>query len=105
MSDDKIYFPNEVIGLKFEQGISLLAAWCNYWGLSQTDLAERFAARFCGNVASGLPVHPPAAHTTDRGSQHSARTSNRLAELGWTFSTELVNSLSFYLRGFTWGLK
>ncbi|MCR3985336.1 helix-turn-helix domain-containing protein [Aeromonas caviae] len=41
MSDDKIYFPNEVIGLQFVQGLSLLAAWRNYRGLSQTDLAER----------------------------------------------------------------
>lgn len=41
MSDDKIYFPHEVIVLQFEQGLSLLAAWRNYWGLSQSDLAER----------------------------------------------------------------
>lgn len=26
MSDDKIYFPHEVIVLQFEQGLSLLAA-------------------------------------------------------------------------------
>lgn len=41
MSDDKIYFPHEVIVLQFEQGLSLLAAWRNYRGLSQSDLAER----------------------------------------------------------------
>ncbi|MFQ1650050.1 helix-turn-helix domain-containing protein [Aeromonas veronii] len=40
MSNDKIYFPHEVIVLQFEQGLSLLAAWRNYRGLSQTDLAE-----------------------------------------------------------------
>lgn len=41
MSDDKIYFPHGVIVLQFEQGLSLLAAWRNYRGLSQSDLAER----------------------------------------------------------------
>lgn len=43
MSNDKIYFPHEVIVLQFEQGLSLLAAWRNYRGLSQTDLAELVA--------------------------------------------------------------
>ncbi|WP_052365650.1 helix-turn-helix domain-containing protein [Aeromonas taiwanensis] len=37
----KIHFPNEVARLQIEQGCSLLAAWRNYRGLSQTDLAER----------------------------------------------------------------
>ncbi|AMQ45131.1 hypothetical protein AMS64_21270 [Aeromonas veronii] len=40
MSDDKVYFPHEVIVLQFEQGLSLRAAWRNCRGLSQTDLAE-----------------------------------------------------------------
>ncbi|WP_378012051.1 helix-turn-helix domain-containing protein [Aeromonas hydrophila] len=41
MSDEEIYFPNEVIWLQFEQGLSLLAAWRGYRGLSQAELADR----------------------------------------------------------------
>lgn len=55
MSDDKIYFPNEVIGLQFVQGLSLLAAWRNYRGLSQTDLAERVDISLSELVAMEQP--------------------------------------------------
>lgn len=55
MSDDKIYFPNEVIGLQFVQGLSLLAAWRNYRGLSQTDLAERVDISLSEQVAMEQP--------------------------------------------------
>ncbi|MGU5653380.1 50S ribosome-binding protein YggL [Aeromonas allosaccharophila] len=55
MSDDKIYFPNEVIGLQFVQGLSLLAAWRNYRGLSQTDLAERVDISMSELVAMEQP--------------------------------------------------
>ncbi|MBW7877392.1 MAG: helix-turn-helix transcriptional regulator [Candidatus Cloacimonetes bacterium] len=34
------YIPNEVVGLCIKKGMSLLAAWRTYKGLSQTQLAE-----------------------------------------------------------------
>ncbi|WP_320545486.1 helix-turn-helix domain-containing protein [Aeromonas veronii] len=55
MSDDKIYFPHEGIVLQFEQGLSLLAAWRNYRGLSQTDLAERVGMSLSELVALEQP--------------------------------------------------
>nr|WP_228023620.1 helix-turn-helix domain-containing protein [Aeromonas veronii] len=55
MSGDKIYFPNEVIGLQFVQGLSLLAAWRNYRGLSQIDLAERVDISLSELVAMEQP--------------------------------------------------
>ncbi|WP_323963817.1 helix-turn-helix domain-containing protein [Aeromonas hydrophila] len=55
MSDDKIYFPHEVIVLHFEQDLSLLAAWRNYRGLSQSDLAERMDISLSELVALEQP--------------------------------------------------
>lgn len=55
MSDENIYFPHEVIVLQFEQGLSLLAAWRNYRGLSQTDLAERVGMSLSDLVAMEQP--------------------------------------------------
>lgn len=34
-------FPNEVVGLCIEKGLSLIAAWRTHSGLSQNDLAAR----------------------------------------------------------------
>lgn len=38
--DSESYTPNEVIGLQVEQGLSLIAAWRVYKGLSQQELAS-----------------------------------------------------------------
>lgn len=57
MSDDKIYFPNEVIGLQFEQGLSLLAAWRCYRGLSQAELAEQVDMSLSELVAMEQPAY------------------------------------------------
>ncbi len=40
-TESQIYIPHEVIGLCIEKGLSLLAAWRTYKGLSQSELAER----------------------------------------------------------------
>lgn len=40
-TESEIYIPHEVIGLCIEKGLSLLAAWRTYKGLSQSELAER----------------------------------------------------------------
>ncbi|MGE6113197.1 helix-turn-helix domain-containing protein [Aeromonas salmonicida] len=55
MSNDKIYFPNEAVGLQIKQGCSLLAAWRNYRSLSQTDLAERVDISLSELVAMEQP--------------------------------------------------
>src|SRR5690554_7394380 len=39
--DADVYIPNEVVGLCIEKGLSLIAAWRTYQGLSQTELANR----------------------------------------------------------------
>jgi len=41
VADTDVYIPHEVIGLCVEKGMSLLAAWRTYKGLSQSELAER----------------------------------------------------------------
>lgn len=41
--EEQVYIPNEVVGLQIEQGLSLLAAWRTYKGLSQLELAERLS--------------------------------------------------------------
>ena len=69
MSNDKIYFPHEVIVLQFEQGLSLLAAWRNYRGLSQTDLAELVGISLSELVALEQPDYqltPSSSHDWQR---------------------------------------
>jgi DNA-binding XRE family transcriptional regulator len=38
---DNIYLPNEVVGLQIEKGMSPIAAWRTYKGLSQQQLADQ----------------------------------------------------------------
>lgn len=39
-SGEQVYVPNEVVGLQIEQGLSTIAAWRIYKGLSQQELAD-----------------------------------------------------------------
>ncbi len=74
-AESEIYIPHEVIGLCIEKGLSLLAAWRTYKGLSQSELAERMGItqpgiaqmerpgaklqrRTLEKVATALGVHP-----------------------------------------------
>jgi DNA-binding Xre family transcriptional regulator len=58
MVDEKIYFPHEVIGLQFVQGLSLLAAWRCYRDLSQAELAEQVGMSLSELVAMEQPDYP-----------------------------------------------
>ncbi|MCF3097002.1 hypothetical protein EHZ86_06640 [Aeromonas australiensis] len=58
MSDEEIYFPNEVIGLQVVQGLSLLAAWRCYRGLSQAELADRLEISLGELVVMEQPDYP-----------------------------------------------
>ncbi|MBW7877663.1 MAG: helix-turn-helix transcriptional regulator [Candidatus Cloacimonetes bacterium] len=40
VGQEERYIPNEFVGLCIKKGMSLLAAWRTYKGLSQTQLAE-----------------------------------------------------------------
>ncbi|GJA86102.1 helix-turn-helix domain-containing protein [Aeromonas caviae] len=58
-----------MIVLQFEQGLSLLAAWRNYRGLSQTDLAELVGISLSELVALEQPDYqlpPSSSHDWQR---------------------------------------
>ncbi|EIM1710193.1 helix-turn-helix transcriptional regulator [Aeromonas dhakensis] len=44
-SGEQVYVPNEVVGLQIEQGLSPIAAWRTYKGLSQQELADRIGVK------------------------------------------------------------
>lgn len=41
LSEDKVYFPQEVVDLMFDKDISLYAAWRKKLGFTQKDMAEK----------------------------------------------------------------
>lgn len=43
--DEEVFTPHEVVVLKFEQGMSPIAAWRVYKGLSQQELADRIGVK------------------------------------------------------------
>ena len=40
-NDAEVYIPHEVVGLCIEKGMSLIAAWRTYKGMTQGELADR----------------------------------------------------------------
>lgn len=40
-ADDSVYIPHDVVSLQIKKGLSLIAAWRKYKGLSQKALASR----------------------------------------------------------------
>ena len=43
LSDNKVYFPQEVVDLMIDKNLSLYSAWRKYLGFTQIDLAEKLA--------------------------------------------------------------
>ena len=39
--DEDVYLPHEVVGYQVKEGLSLIAAWRKYKGISQTIVADR----------------------------------------------------------------
>lgn len=102
-ADVQIYFPDEVIELQIEQGISLLAAWRTYRGLSQADLAVRLGVSLNTIMVieqSDYPFTRQRIYLLADVLRRSDQTSGRLARSVCGSPHSLYHLLDFLHAGF-----
>lgn len=66
--DEQIHIPHEVAGLCLVEGLSLIAAWRTYKGLSQAQLADRIGV-----------TQPAIAQIEKEGAKPQVRTLQKIA--------------------------
>lgn len=64
--EEEVYIPNEVVGLQIEQGLSLLAAWRTYKGLSQGQLSDRLGVSQSAVAQMEKPGSKPREKTLQK---------------------------------------
>ncbi len=68
-TDGEVYIPHEVVGLCVEKGMSLIAAWRTYKGMSQAELADKMGITQPGVAQIEKEGAKPQLRTLEKAAQ------------------------------------